>query len=290
VLLERRDVDVDWSSKDGDSLLMMCCVRGFTNIVAELLTRADLNVNFIGKRELSPLMLACIEGHTEIARMLLDRSDVDVNHKGKDGCTALGLAAMKGDTQIVELILKRKDVDVNLRNDDGMSPFTVSVIKNHLPVSKILINRPGLIIRHEEDRGVDPFHVAASKGYVDIVRELIAFGCDLDECRGKTVNIIPITLIKCQDPDKLEEIIVLLLDAGAKLTLEHVTIAIMGRVPDLYSTLFQELVTPSPLKRLCRKSIWNAIRTRNGGRNVQHGVHELRFDLPTTLMNYLKFS
>ena len=35
-------------------------------------------------------------------------------------------------------------------------------------------------------------------GYVDIVRELIAFGCDLDGCQSRQLSIIPITLIKCQ--------------------------------------------------------------------------------------------
>ena len=48
--MQRNDIDFKWNSKDGDSLLMVCCVRGLTSIVAELLTRPDLDVNFTGTR------------------------------------------------------------------------------------------------------------------------------------------------------------------------------------------------------------------------------------------------
>jgi len=215
--------------------------------------------------------------------MLLVRSDVNVNQQGKDGVTALGLASLRGDEQIVTMILGRKDIDINVRNDDGMSPFAISMIKNHLHISRILLNRSDLVIGRDENKFIDPFHVAASK-------ELIAFGCDVDACHGsKSLTIIPIALLKCQDAEKLENIIEQLLEAGARVSIEHVTIAIMGRVPHLYSKMFEELITPSPLKRLCRKSIWKSIRESNGGTNVQDGIQTLKQDLPATLINYLAF-
>ena len=199
LLLARDDVEPNWVSDEGDSLVMTCCVRGYTEVKSHfqstyrdiltppschqvtlaLIARPDLNVNFTGKRELSPLMLACIEGNRRVVESILQREDVEVNTVGKDGVTALGLACLQGDMAIVEMLLGRPEIDINTSTEDGITPFTVSVLKSHEQISRLFLARPDLVLTSDSEvfleRGVDPLHVAAAKGQVDIVRRLIRF-------------------------------------------------------------------------------------------------------------------
>ena len=58
---------------------MTCCARGYNEIIDVLVEREDLDINYTGNRDLSPLMLACIEGNKEVATTILKRNDVDIN-------------------------------------------------------------------------------------------------------------------------------------------------------------------------------------------------------------------
>ena len=62
---------------------MTCCARGYNEIINVLVERDDLDINYTGNRDLSPLMLACIEGNREVATTILRRKDVDINVIGK---------------------------------------------------------------------------------------------------------------------------------------------------------------------------------------------------------------
>jgi len=269
---------------------MLCCVRGYTAVLNTLLTRTDLDVNYTGSRDLSPLMLACIEGHLDIVRALLERPDLHVNLQGKDGMTALGFACHRGHLGIVRLLVARQEVDINIRSNDGVCPFTVSVIKNNISISNALLARADLVIGSDEvfhGRGIDPLHVAASMGQSRLVRKMIEFGCDTDRKRHKC-TIISIVIMKCQDVQETTEILKTLLEAGARPSLEHVTLAILS-VPEVYEMLFREMVTPPTLLKICRKEVWKHIRRANGGRNIQTSLDYFEDKIPKTLLKYLRF-
>ena len=149
-LLTREDVDPNWRSEEGDSLMMTCCARSYNSIIQLLVSRPDLDINYTGQRwdtsqvtraamyechkcvlyrDLSPLMLACIEGNATGVSTILARHDVNVNIIGKDGVTAISLACLQGNMEIVQMLLACREVNINKMTVDGVTPFTVSIFK-----------------------------------------------------------------------------------------------------------------------------------------------------------------
>ena len=149
-LLTRADVDPNWRSEEGDSLMMTCCARSYNSIIQLLVSRPDLDINYTGQRwdtsldtcldvrvshksvlyrDLSPLMLACIEGNATGVSTILARHDVNVNIIGKDGVTAISLACLQGNMEIVQMLLACREVNINKMTVDGVTPFTVSIFK-----------------------------------------------------------------------------------------------------------------------------------------------------------------
>ncbi|XP_023341834.1 uncharacterized protein LOC111711670 [Eurytemora carolleeae] len=268
---------------------MMCCVRGYTEIIETLLTRTDLDINHTGQRGLSPLMLSCVEGHEDIVRVLLHHPNININLQGKDGVTALGLACLRGDLGIVKMLLQKPELDINIRSSDGVSPFTVSVIKNHIQLSNLLLTRPDLNLSVEDtEPGLDPLHIAACKGQVQLVRDLICFGCNINRRHGSSFTVIPAVIMKCQDINKMRSILELLISAGARPTLDHVTIAVL-RVPDVYPLIFKAMVSPLSLLKSSRQAVFNQLRIVSEGRNIGGLVDQLNTEIPATLVQFLKF-
>merc|ERR1711915_645620 len=261
-------------------------------IVARLLARPDVNPNWTSEEGDSLIMTCCARGYNEIIDVILKRNDVDINIIGKDGVTAIGLACLQGDLEIVKMLLKRPEININTQTVDGVTPFTVSIFKSHEEITKLLLKRPDLELKNDDElfakQGIDALHVAAAKGQVDIVRELIRFGVDVDRRRSESYTAIPVTLMKCSDVSKAIEIIDILLAAGCKPNMENVKLAIL-KVPEVQEVLFDEAQTPLTLLKMSRKMVWKNCRKRSFGRNIQPLLLNLKTEIPETLLKFLQF-
>merc|ERR1719411_1542517 len=120
-----------------------------------------------------------------------------------------------------------------------MTPFTLSIFENHVPITKMLLGRPDLELRGDEEipykRRIDPLLMAAEKGQVELLRELVRFGCDVDRKQDESYAakpLIPVTLMKCGDKNKVMEIVDILLAAGCKPNLDNVRLASL-KVPEV---------------------------------------------------------
>lgn len=96
-------LDVNTSTKDGLTPMMIACTKGDLSLVKLLLNRGAA-IDAKAKAKVTSLMLAAAQGHIEVVRLLLDRG-ADLSQRDRDGFTALDHATNKGQIEI-ESILK----------------------------------------------------------------------------------------------------------------------------------------------------------------------------------------
>lgn len=110
----------EFRSPDGESTLMMACLRGNEDI-ARLLVERGADVN---KPGWTPLHYAATGGHAAIAAFLLDQNAY-IDADAPNGNTPLMMAALYGNAETVKLLLDA-GADASLRNRLGMSALDLA--------------------------------------------------------------------------------------------------------------------------------------------------------------------
>jgi ankyrin repeat protein len=105
-------------NEKGDSLLMLACYHGHSE-VAELLLRHGGDPELANDRGQTPLAGGAFKGDAQIVRLLL-KHGANVNGSGPDGRTALMVAAMFNRTEIVDLLLVH-GADIHARDAQGLT-------------------------------------------------------------------------------------------------------------------------------------------------------------------------
>lgn len=121
--LKNSGIDVNFTNKDGETLLYLAAQNGHTDAVNALLENgADVNKGE-NNNGWKPLHSAAHNGHTEVVKTLL-KNKADVNKAGKDGWTPLHFAAREGRTEVVKTLLENK-ADVNIASNKGNTPLSL---------------------------------------------------------------------------------------------------------------------------------------------------------------------
>lgn len=134
-LLINNGVDVNWSSRSGDTPLSEALLSGETAITRILLENgADPNIQMINGQ--TPLMFAIAANDTEMINLLMDRQ-ADVNFKSQDDSTALMTAAGRGRIDIAEVLIK-KGADINVSNKNGDTALSLAKMNGHTETIELL--------------------------------------------------------------------------------------------------------------------------------------------------------
>ncbi len=183
--LVRQGVDVNLSTSDGKTALMLAAQEGRADLIRALLG-AGATINSTNTRGGTALMYAAVVGDPTTVELLLAYGAA-INVQSSNGWTALMIASVKGYDELVRLLLSR-GANANLRDIYGWTPLMRAAYENRLTVVRSLLASQSIEVNTANDNGATALHQAARGGYVQIVRLLIDNGADLEakDLRGQT--------------------------------------------------------------------------------------------------------
>jgi uncharacterized protein len=128
-----RGLDPNSTNREGDTLLMVAAMRGYSDLVQILLAHKAA-VDRRNRYGDTALLMASLEGHLEVAKLLVEHG-AKVNRKG---WTPLGYAAFGGDAAVVRYLLS-KGADVNALQPNGDTPLMLAARKDHVDAARELL-------------------------------------------------------------------------------------------------------------------------------------------------------
>ena len=123
LLLNDKKIDVDLSTKNGETPLMMASIQGNLPLVETLVLKNKAMVDHIGW---TPLHYACAKGHLDVAQFLIANGAI-VDAMSAGNTTPLMMAVQSGNEQLVKLLLD-KGADLQIRNNNGLSAIDIADI------------------------------------------------------------------------------------------------------------------------------------------------------------------
>lgn len=131
----------------GNSPLMICAQRNWSDSMILLLTNDHCDVNHQNMFGSSALMCCSSHGHLDALKVLLSSSKVEINLVSRFGQTALMKAAQAGRLASIQILLD-KGANVSILNKQGKGALQIAQEKEHRQVVEFLCNQLG---SHEGD-------------------------------------------------------------------------------------------------------------------------------------------
>ncbi|MCL1077980.1 hypothetical protein D5R81_09015 [Parashewanella spongiae] len=184
---------IDFLKTRKDTLLLMACYTGLSELVPQLLSSNAEDIDVCNDIGSSPLIMAAGEGHVDIVQKLIE-AKAKINTRNKDGDTALMHAVANYHLQCVE-ILCQHDADLGLADNDGCTPMFIALMNygkkdNSTPTTKKIIDllleyetKKSLSVSHFET-GQTPGVLLAIQNNVSAMRILKNKGVDLTTLDG----------------------------------------------------------------------------------------------------------
>jgi len=223
-------LDVNYRSRDGNTVLHWACYSGKVRVVKSLLENCA-KANSLNDLGSTPLMVAVRYGNNDIVKALV-QSKVDVNilsHHGKNAltmavccnqyescalllsvgakiqdCTLAQCAYLKESKSIAVLLLENGANPNSIEDQRNMKevPLTAlmtAVIIKNMPIIKLLTQQVCLQINQTNDDGFTALHYAYGVGEEQIIEHLLKNGAnpDIRTCDGKLpINVAHVKLPK----------------------------------------------------------------------------------------------
>ncbi|KAF8766407.1 Ankyrin repeat and SOCS box protein 3 like protein [Argiope bruennichi] len=186
MLLKYGGTDVNWTTHEGESALLLACKRRQgteADAYVNLLLRYGADPNILDNEEDSPLLEAVRNANKYVVEQLIT-AGANVNATDCSKWSPLHEAATKQDPTILHLLLNSNAI-INIQDECGMTPiFTAaqhgceSCLKELLSVAKER-NQENVVNIGAEDWAT-PLMIAAQRGFVNCVKILIDYGADPD--------------------------------------------------------------------------------------------------------------
>ncbi len=177
--------DVNQSSDNGDTPLLIAVKKGRKNVVDFLLAQEGIKVNQFDLQRRTPLFFSALCRDVFFVKILLARNDVDVNLADSTGITPFYVAAQNENPAFVQAFLERKDIDYTKCAHDGSTPFFTAVDRGHVEVVQKLIHLDNIDISSSIQNRTTVLHLAADAGNLPMVQILVeklkAQGLSLDQ-------------------------------------------------------------------------------------------------------------
>jgi ankyrin repeat protein len=181
LLLERDDIDVNFSDETSLTALYSATLKGHEAIVRLLLQVSDIQPNKFSGDGQTALFCAVQSGHDDIAKMLLECPAVDPNDGGPQWSeeTPLHAAAHNGSLEIAEMLLMRGAIADSV-NRAGEAPLAFASLGGHENVVRLLLAQGGVDPQRSNRMDIVPLHRAAAGGHTAIVRLVLECGVDVN--------------------------------------------------------------------------------------------------------------
>ncbi|KAG9943476.1 hypothetical protein KCU85_g8660, partial [Aureobasidium melanogenum] len=213
VLLLRNGAGIDAQDSDGETSLHSAARAGDLDMVRLLISKkAKINVKNDEGR--SALDFACGENHLEVIQYLLKHDAVcEPDASGRTELHEIIGGHGKCDADTIKLFVSR-GVNVNATDDENISAVHLAANRGDQSIVQALI-AAGADVNIKSADGQTLLHEAAIGGSVDVIRSVLGYGVDL-EARNND-NKTPLA-VACAERDGSDEVIQLLLAAGAKVS------------------------------------------------------------------------
>jgi hypothetical protein len=200
--------------KRAASPLYYAALRGFRDLVENLVVRYPQHMNASGGYYLTPLVAALAGKHFQTVE-LLHLNGAGPNVQSLFENTPLHSAACYGDVEMVQVLLNL-EAHVNIRNSSGRTPLNLIPIgpsgTDEVPdyplslanVARLLLDH-GADINARNDEGRTPLHTTTNMRRVEVVRVLLERGANVGakDKQGKT----PLTWAKEYGYDEIMELL-----------------------------------------------------------------------------------
>lgn len=204
-------LDVNYKSKDGNTVLHWACYSAKVRVVKSLLEKGA-KPNSLNNLGSTPLMVAVRYGNHDIVEALV-QSKVDVNILSNYGKNALTMAvccnqyescdlllsvgakiqyctltqcAYLKESKSIAILLLEHGADPNSIEDQGnmkgapLTALMTAVIFRNMPIIKLLTQQVGLNINQANDAGFTALHYAHGVGEEQIIEHLLKNGANPD--------------------------------------------------------------------------------------------------------------
>ncbi len=208
VLIDK-NADINHQDRDGYTALNWAASRGFTDAVKLLVDKgADITIQSNDGK--TPYDVAT---NTTIKNILRGGNEVSSGE--------LLLKAVQ-DENINKLkdLLKSTTVDIDFNILNGWTPLMVAIEKRNIEIIRLLLNAGASVTSRTEDREETPLLIAAMFLYYEAIKLLLEHGADINDTNytGSSVLIHAISPLPFADKDKKTQVLELLLENGAKDT------------------------------------------------------------------------
>lgn len=146
-------------------------------IKARILITSGKEINKSNKQGETPLIMACIREKQDIVKLLLEKG-ANPNRGNKQGETPLYVACEFGNIGIVKLLLGY-GANINTSNKQGETPLYIACKNNeNLKIIKLLLKN-GAEVNRGNKQGETPLYIAGKRGEVDMIKLLFEHGADI---------------------------------------------------------------------------------------------------------------
>jgi ankyrin repeat protein len=171
--LLKKGVDIEVSSRNGETALMLGASRGFNEVVRILLS-SGANIDATNAKGWTTLMLAVRDKDEKTVDLLLSKG-ADVNHLSPDRWTALAEATFQSQTSIIALLL-RCGADTESKSSHDWTPLMHAAYKGDEEAVALLLKagaKMDICSLHDETAIL----LAAAGSHTQIFKTLLDAGC-----------------------------------------------------------------------------------------------------------------
>ncbi|GFO24355.1 tyrosine phosphatase [Plakobranchus ocellatus] len=165
--------DVNITTEDSITALMIACLEGNIGIVNNLLQHNPQIVSNIPEHGITALMVACAKGYEKVVKTLLEHN-AEINTIDNLGHTALMYACLNGHEDTVSVLVQDNDA-VDVKDNTGQTALMYACKGGFSACVKILLNKNATVTIENED-GFTCLEYASFYGHTDIVQLLLHHG------------------------------------------------------------------------------------------------------------------
>uniref|UniRef100_A0A803WFP4 Serine/threonine-protein kinase TNNI3K n=1 Tax=Ficedula albicollis TaxID=59894 RepID=A0A803WFP4_FICAL len=170
-------VNLNFRTRDGLSLLHLCCVCGGNKSHIRTLMLKGLRPSRLTRNGFTALHLAAYKDQAELLTALL-HAGADIQQVGYGALTALHVASIAGHQQAVDILLQH-GAFVNVQDAVFFTPLHIAAYCGHEQVARLLL-KFGADVNASGEVGDRPLHLAAAKGFLNITKLLMEEGSKAD--------------------------------------------------------------------------------------------------------------